>query len=165
MKNAFYGRIFFGASAVLFGVIALMWHDPDTWQTLHPIWSLPLGSIIGAFLMAAQIAGGIAMQYPRTARLASITLGVDLDWHVLVGVAVDILRHSLYIGRYRWIVHKRCGFLQPYCQLIAQLAFLFQRERVRFHRYISLANCCNVGVPFGRFPLSESEVSQRYKCD
>jgi hypothetical protein len=76
MKSLSYGRIFFGASAVLFGVIALMWHDPDTWQSLYPIRNLPLGSIIGACLMGAQSAGGIAMQHSRTARLASIILGV-----------------------------------------------------------------------------------------
>ena len=75
MKTPLYGRIVFGASAVLFGVIALMWHDADTWQTLRQIWSLPFGAIIGACLMAAQIAGGIGMQHPRTARLASIILG------------------------------------------------------------------------------------------
>jgi hypothetical protein len=34
MKTALYGRIVFGASAVLFGVIALMWYDSDTWQYL-----------------------------------------------------------------------------------------------------------------------------------
>lgn len=76
MKTPFYGRIFFGAAAVLFGLIALMWHDADTWQTSRQIWSLPFGAIIGACLMSAQIAGGIAMQYPRTARLASVVLGV-----------------------------------------------------------------------------------------
>lgn len=76
MKTPLYGRIVFGASAVLFGVIALLWHDADTWQTLRQIWSLPFGAIIGACLMAAQIAGGIAMPYPRTARLASVVLGV-----------------------------------------------------------------------------------------
>jgi len=75
MKTVSYGRIFFGASAVLFGVIALMWHDRDTGQILHTIWRLPLASIVGPCLMAAQIAGGIAMQYPRAARLASIVLG------------------------------------------------------------------------------------------
>ncbi len=75
-KTALYGRIVFGASAVLFGVIALMWHDSDTWQTLRQIWSLPFGAIIGGCLMTAQVAGGIGMQYPRTARLASIVLGV-----------------------------------------------------------------------------------------
>jgi hypothetical protein len=76
MKTALYGRIVFGASAVLFGVIALMWYDSDTWQTLRQIWSLPFGTIIGGCLMTAQIAGGIGMQYPRTARLASVVLGV-----------------------------------------------------------------------------------------
>ena len=71
-----YGRIVFGASAVLFGVIALMWYDSDTWQTLRQIWSLPFGTLIGGCLMTVQIAGGIGMQYPRTAHLASIVLGV-----------------------------------------------------------------------------------------
>jgi hypothetical protein len=76
MKTALYGRMVFGASAVLFGVIALMWYDADTWQTLRRIWSLPFGGIIGGCLMTAQIAGGIGMQFPRTARLAAIVLGV-----------------------------------------------------------------------------------------
>jgi peptidoglycan/LPS O-acetylase OafA/YrhL len=76
MKTALYGRIVFGASAVLFGVIALMGYDSDTWQTLRQIWSLPFGTIIGGCLMTVQIAGGIGMQHPRTARLASIVLGV-----------------------------------------------------------------------------------------
>jgi hypothetical protein len=76
MTTALYARIVFGASAVLFGVIALMWHDFDTWQTLHQIWSLPFGSVIGGCLMVVQIAGGIGIQYPKTAHLASILLGV-----------------------------------------------------------------------------------------
>lgn len=76
MKSALYGRILFGASAVLFGVIALLWHDPDTWQTLRQLWKLPLGSILGAILMVAVIAGGLAMLHPRTAHLSSIILTV-----------------------------------------------------------------------------------------
>src|ERR1700736_2573828 len=76
MKTALHGRILFGASAVLFGVIALMWHDSETWQTLRQIWSLPFGIIIGGCLMTLQIAGGIGVQYPRTAHLASVVLCV-----------------------------------------------------------------------------------------
>jgi hypothetical protein len=76
MKTALYGRIVFGASAVLLGVIALMWYDSETWQTLREIWRLPFGTIIGGCLMVVQIASGIGMQYPRTTRLASIVLGV-----------------------------------------------------------------------------------------
>jgi len=53
-----------------------MWHDSDTWQTLSQIWSLPFGVILGGCLMTAQIAGGMGMQHPRTARRASIILGV-----------------------------------------------------------------------------------------
>jgi hypothetical protein len=71
-----YGRVFFGASAMLFGVIALMWHDPDTWQNLQHIWSLPFGTIIGGCLMAAQIAGGIGILFTRAERVASIVLCV-----------------------------------------------------------------------------------------
>lgn len=76
MKTALYGRIVFGAAAALFGVLALMWRDPDTWQTLSRIWRLPWGGGIGGCLMIAQIAGGIAMPHPRTARWASVVLGV-----------------------------------------------------------------------------------------
>jgi hypothetical protein len=35
METALHGRIVFGASVVLFGVIALLWCDSDTWQTLR----------------------------------------------------------------------------------------------------------------------------------
>jgi hypothetical protein len=76
MKTVFHGRVVLGASAVLFGVIALMWHDTDTWQNVHHLWSLPFGATIGACLMAAQIAGGIGIQLPRTLRLASVVLAV-----------------------------------------------------------------------------------------
>ena len=76
MKRVLYGRVVFGMSAVLFGVIALLWHDSDTWQTLQQIWSLPSGTTIGACLMTAQIAGGIGMQYPRAARSASVILAL-----------------------------------------------------------------------------------------
>jgi hypothetical protein len=76
MKTALRGRIVFGLSAVLLGLIALMWYDADTWQTLHWIWNLPFGAIAGGFLMIVQTAGGVAALYPRTARLASILLGV-----------------------------------------------------------------------------------------
>jgi hypothetical protein len=73
---ALYNRVVFGAAAVLFGVTALLWHDTDTWQNLHHLWSLPLDAVIGKCLMAAQIAGGIGVLYPRTARLASVVLCV-----------------------------------------------------------------------------------------
>ena len=76
MKTAWYGRMVFGGAAVAFGVIALLWHDAETWQTLRQIWSLPSGLLIGEGLMATLVAGGIAMQHPRSARLAAVVLCV-----------------------------------------------------------------------------------------
>jgi uncharacterized membrane protein YphA (DoxX/SURF4 family) len=91
-----YGRIVFGASAVLFGVIALMWHDADTWQTLRKIWSLPFGATIGECLMIAQIAGGIGLLYPRTARLASIVLSVVYVLFSLTCIPGIIAKPAIY---------------------------------------------------------------------
>ena len=99
MKTASYGRIVFGASAVLFGVIALLWHDADTWQNLQHIWSLPFGAIIGGCLMIAQIAGGIGIQYPRTARLASVVLCIVYLCFSLASVP-DIIAASNIYERY-----------------------------------------------------------------
>jgi hypothetical protein len=96
MKTALYGRIVFGASAVLFGVIALLWHDADTWQNLQHIWSLPVGALIGGSLMTAQIAGGIAMTYPRTGRLAAIVLCVVYLCFSLACVPDIIVASNIY---------------------------------------------------------------------
>ena len=74
MKTTSYERIVFGASAVFYGAMALRWYDAQTWQTLAEIWKLPIGRIVGGCLMAAQIAGGIGIQFTRTTRLASIVL-------------------------------------------------------------------------------------------
>ncbi len=91
-----YGRIVFGAAAVLFGVVALTWHDPATWQTLRQIWRLPFGAFLGACLMAALICGGIGMQHPRTARLASVVLCVVYLCFSLACIPDIIAASSLY---------------------------------------------------------------------
>jgi hypothetical protein len=96
MKTAAYGRIVFGASALLYGITALKWHDPDTWQNLQQIWRLPFGTIIAGCLMVALVAGGIGMQWPQTARLAAVVLcGVYLCFS-LASVPAVIAASSVY---------------------------------------------------------------------
>jgi hypothetical protein len=115
MKTALYGRIVFGASAVLFGVIALMWHDSGTWQTLSQIWSLPFGSFVGGCLMIAQIACGIGMQYPRTARLASVVVGVVYSLFSLACVPGIIAAPTIYAqyGSFFEQFSLLCGAIAP----------------------------------------------------
>jgi hypothetical protein len=91
------GRIVFGASAALFGVIALIWWDPDTWQTLSQIWSLPFGTVIGGCLVIGLIAGGIGIMYPPTAHWASVFLGVVYLLFSLACVPGVLAAPSVYV--------------------------------------------------------------------
>jgi hypothetical protein len=99
MKTTLYGRVLFGASAVLFGVIALMWHDAQTWQTLRRIWSLPFGTIVGDVLMVALVAGGIGILHPRTFRVSSLILIVVFALFSLACVPGIFLAPKVY-GEY-----------------------------------------------------------------
>jgi hypothetical protein len=85
-----YGRIVYGASAILFGIVSLIWHDSDMWQRLLPLHA-PLGTIVGWCLVIAQIAGGIAIIPARTARPASIALGALYGLYVLSCVSSIIV--------------------------------------------------------------------------
>jgi len=125
MKTALYGRIVFGASAVLFGVIALMWHDAETWQNLQQIWRLPLGTIIGGGLMSAQIAGGVGMQFPRTARVASIVLGVVYSLFSLSNIPQIIAAsnpYERYGGSFFQFFSLLCGAIALYAATEANAA-------------------------------------------
>jgi uncharacterized membrane protein YphA (DoxX/SURF4 family) len=69
-----HGRIILGGAAILFGVVSLMWHGSDMWQRLRPI-GMPFAAIVAWCLAIAQVTGGVAIMYARTARWASILLG------------------------------------------------------------------------------------------
>jgi hypothetical protein len=125
MKTAFYGRVAFGASAVLFGVIALMWHDSDTWQSLQQIWRLPFGTLIGGCLMAALTAGGIGMQYPRSARLASVVLCVVYLCFSLACIPDIIAASNIYErygGSFFLFFSLLCGAIALYAATEANAA-------------------------------------------
>jgi hypothetical protein len=137
MKTAFYARILFGASAVLFGVIALMWWDADTWQTLQQLWSLPLGRIIGGCLMAAQIAGGIGMQCPRTVRLASIVLSVVYLLSSLACIPA-IIRAPVIYATYG-------SFFEQFCLLSGAIA-LYAATEVNAAKAVVFARLARLGL-------------------
>jgi hypothetical protein len=117
MKTALCGRIIFGATAALFGVIALMWHDGDTWQNLQHFWNLPFGAIIGGCLMTAQIGGGIGIQSPRTVRVASVVLCVVYLCFSLACVPDIIAASNIYDrfgGSFFQFVSLLCGAIALY---------------------------------------------------
>jgi hypothetical protein len=83
---------------------------------LRQIWSLPFGTIIGGCLMSVQIAGGIGMQHPRTARLASIVLGVVYLLFSLACIPGIIAAPAVYVhyGSFFEQFSSLCGAIALY---------------------------------------------------
>lgn len=82
MTAPLFGRIVFGASAVLYGVVALMRHDSGLWQ---------------GFLTVAQVVGGAGLLYPRTTRVAAIAVGVVFGWFSLACIPGIIRAPATYV--------------------------------------------------------------------
>lgn len=99
MNGQMYGRIVLGASAMLFGIIALMWHDADTWQYTAALWKLPAGSVIGDCLMVVLIVSGLGLAFSATVRLASIVFGIVNVIFTLTCVP-GIIAHPVDYGPY-----------------------------------------------------------------
>ncbi len=146
MKTTLPGRILFGASAVLFGVIALMWHDADTWQNMAHIWKLPLGAIVGGCLMTLQIAGGIGIQWPRTARLASVVLCVVYACFALACISGVVSAPKVF-GQYD-------SFFEQFCLLSGAIAVYAATEPARAASLGRLARL-GLGVSAISFTLAQ----------
>lgn len=137
MKTASYGRIVFGLATVLFGVIALMWHDADTWQSLHRILSLPFGTIVGGCLMIALIAGGVGLLYTGTTRIASMVLAVVYALFSLACIPGIIAAPTVF-GQYDGFFEQfslLCGAIAAYAatsENAAQAAALSRAARFGF---------------------------------
>ena len=124
MRTTLIGCFVFAASTVLFGIIALMWHDADTWQTSFKISSLPFGPAIGDCLMVALIAGGIGVLFPRTDRVASIVLIVVYSLLTLAGVPGIIAApatYAPYVGVFEELTMV-CGAIALYAATEADAA-------------------------------------------
>jgi uncharacterized membrane protein YphA (DoxX/SURF4 family) len=62
-------------AAVAFGIITLAWHDFNTWQQIRALGNVPHREILVYVAAAAEIFGGLAIQWTRTARIGALVLG------------------------------------------------------------------------------------------
>jgi len=69
------GRHVFGLAAILFGVITLVWHDFNGWQQIRALGNVPHREILVYIAAAVQLMGGLAIQWPITARTGALALG------------------------------------------------------------------------------------------
>jgi uncharacterized membrane protein YphA (DoxX/SURF4 family) len=69
------GRQVYGLAAIAFGVITLVWHGFNTWQQIRPLGNVPHREILVYIAAAVELFGGVAIQWPRTARAGALVLG------------------------------------------------------------------------------------------
>jgi hypothetical protein len=69
------GRHVFGVAALAFGLITLVWHDYKDWAQLRPVLNATDGPVFLYAAAAAQIAGGVAIQFRRTAKTGAVLIG------------------------------------------------------------------------------------------
>lgn len=69
------GRYVYGAAAIAFGVITLVWHDFNGWQQIRPLGNVPHREILVYLAVAIELFGGITILWSRTARAGALVLG------------------------------------------------------------------------------------------
>jgi uncharacterized membrane protein YphA (DoxX/SURF4 family) len=75
MARIYLGRHLYGLAAVAFGIITFVWHDFNTWQQIQALGNVPHREILVYIAAAIEIFGGVAIQWPRTARAGAFALG------------------------------------------------------------------------------------------
>lgn len=75
MARIYSGRCVYGLAAVAFGIITLAWHDFNDWQQIRALGNVPHREILVYIAAAIQVFGGVAIQWPRTARAGAFALG------------------------------------------------------------------------------------------
>src|ERR1035438_3834842 len=75
MARIYLGRHIYGLAAVAFGVITLVWHDFNNWQQVRALGNISHHEILVYLAAAIELFGGIAIQWPRTARAGAFALG------------------------------------------------------------------------------------------
>jgi uncharacterized membrane protein YphA (DoxX/SURF4 family) len=69
------GRHVYGLAAIAFGIITFAWRDFNNWQQIQALGNVPHREILVYVVGAIEIVGGVAIQWPRTARAGAFLLG------------------------------------------------------------------------------------------
>jgi len=90
------GRHVFGVAALAFGLITLAWPDIYDWLQPRYIWNAQEGRVFVYVAAAAQIFGGAAIQFRRTAKTGAVVLGAVYLVFALLCVPRIVARPQIY---------------------------------------------------------------------
>jgi uncharacterized membrane protein YphA (DoxX/SURF4 family) len=96
VRRIYLGRHVYGAAGVAFGVIALAWHEFNSWQQIRALGTLPHREILLYIVAAIELFGGIAIQWSRTARAGAFALGAIYLVFALLWVPLIAAKLSVY---------------------------------------------------------------------
>ena len=86
------GRYVYGLAVIGSGICALAWHDVDA------LAGVPHREILTYIVATIEILGGVAVQWPRTARAGAVALGAIYFTFALLGVPLIITHPLVYNG-------------------------------------------------------------------
>lgn len=69
------GRRVFGLAAIGFGIVTLVWQDFNTWQQIAALGNISHRAVLADIVGTIEILGGLAIQWPKTARVSAAALG------------------------------------------------------------------------------------------
>jgi uncharacterized membrane protein YphA (DoxX/SURF4 family) len=98
MMRIYLGRHVYGFAAVCFAVITFVWHDFNTWQQIRPLGNVPHREILVYIAVSIELFGGIAIQWPRSARIGALALGAIYLMFALLWVPYIIAEPGTYDG-------------------------------------------------------------------
>src|ERR1700688_5289108 len=90
------GRHVFVVAALSFGLITLAWPDIYDWLQPRYIWNAQEGRVFVYVAAAAQIFGGAAIQFRRTAKTGAVVLGAVYLVFALLCVPRIVARPQIY---------------------------------------------------------------------
>src|SRR5258708_18478947 len=88
------GRYVYGLAAIGSGMCAWAWHDFSNWQQIKALGDVPHRETLTHIVATIEILGGVAVQWPKTARAGAVGLGTIYFGFALLGVPL-IIEHPL----------------------------------------------------------------------
>ncbi|HKW88431.1 MAG TPA: DoxX family membrane protein [Candidatus Acidoferrales bacterium] len=107
------GRHVLGVAAIALGVFTIIWHDFYGLQQIAAVINISHPAILAYIAAAAEIFGGVAIQFPKTARAGAIALAAVFTVFALFMLPL-IVKHPKIFGYWD-------GFFEPFSQAAGAL--------------------------------------------
>jgi hypothetical protein len=148
VRSSSLGRHVFGAASLLFGLVTLAWHNYNDWDQLRYILNATDGPVFLYAVAAAQIVGGGAIQFRRTANTGAIILSAVYLVFALLCVPRIVATPQIY---------DRWGNFFEQFSLVTGAALIYTRWSSLWRpETLHRIGCISLGLCAGSFALEQA---------